>query len=352
MKIFNNHKKLILGISSIVTLLFLFQGAFAAPGDIAGNVYSTDIVTYIYSAPITSYNIGGKTCIDAEILNWHYGFDVYWHENERHLEITDKGERFVSLQAMSGELVESKASNPREIVYNYIETDIITTLNGREIESYNIGGRTVICAETMRSFGYIVEWSEEKRTLTISTPMDFYKYETDFGTIKSMFDYRLDREQNVFLNRGVLIRVDEKDYMLNIPSNRIYTEPSGLSFIRLKDLESILGGECSMEEQTRTVVGISGEYEEYIYVFNLNYDTSVRPELTQYNAEEATMDFVTDSGYVVDLPINTLSINGEAHSISGMYGGKVFGSALLVAEGEIYIPAYILTELFGYEYVR
>ena len=43
----------------------------AIPGDIAGVVYATDIRTTLFGAPVTAYNIGGKTCIDAEILNWH-----------------------------------------------------------------------------------------------------------------------------------------------------------------------------------------------------------------------------------------------------------------------------------------
>ena len=109
--------------------------ALAAPGDVIGNVYPTDIVTYMYYAPITSYNIGGKTCIDAEILTWHYGFDVYWLADERHLDIDDKGGRFVSLQAMSGEIVESSKESPQS-VGKYYETDIITTLNGNAIERH------------------------------------------------------------------------------------------------------------------------------------------------------------------------------------------------------------------------
>ena len=349
-------KKIFFAIASAIMLFGV--NALAAPGDVIGNVYPTDIVTYMYYAPITSYNIGGKTCIDAEILNWHYGFDVYWLADERHLDIDDKGGRFVSLQAMSGEIVESSKESPQS-VGKYYETDIITTLNGNAIESYNIGGRTVICAEAMRDFGYNVDWDPEKRTLTISKPMDFYKYETDYGTIRSMYDYKLPRGNNlVFLNRGVIVTKDEKQYMLSTPSNKIYGSPGGTTYIKLSDLEGILGGKCSMQEATTTstsewVNGITDTYEQYAYSFNLNYDTSVEPELKEYIPEEyenIRADVSGENFFAVDLFSVAMTINEEEYSIKAMGRGKEYTSALKVVLGEVYIPAYNVAVILGYDY--
>ncbi len=350
--------KKILSIILTVTIMFTMStGVFAAPGDVAGEVYSTDIITYMYYAPVTSYNIGGKTCIDAEILNWHYGFDVYWYENERRLDITDKGGRFVSLQAMSGEIVESSVSDPGEVVCSYYETDIITTLNGKEIESYNIGGRTVICAEAMRDHGYNVDWDEEERKLTISKPMDFYKYETDFGTIKSVNDDRRPTKNDVILKRGVLVEKDGKQYMIKTSSNMIYGDPGGKTYIKLSDFAAILGGECTMEEKTETAVsswvnGITDEYEKYTYAFNLNYDTNITPDLVEYNDEPPAPEFFTADGrYVVDLPVTSIMLNDVNYSIMAVgYSRNEYGGHLLIADGEIYIPAYNVSKVLGYDF--
>ncbi|MBQ7097398.1 MAG: hypothetical protein IJN96_04905, partial [Clostridia bacterium] len=48
----------------------------AKPGDIAGKIYSTDIIAYVNDKPIESYNIGGKTAIIMEDLDESYGFTV------------------------------------------------------------------------------------------------------------------------------------------------------------------------------------------------------------------------------------------------------------------------------------
>ena len=153
--------------------------------------YYTDIKTYLYYSPITSYNIGGKTVIDAEILNWHYGFDVYWHDDTRVLEILDKGGMFNSLEAMSGSLCEGTEGTTGGVAGSYYSTDIIATVDGREIESYNIGGRTCIAAEQLRDFGYEVIWDASARTLSIKKPSDFYKIETDYGMIEMCIRDRL-----------------------------------------------------------------------------------------------------------------------------------------------------------------
>ena len=49
----------------------------------------------------------------------------------------------------------------------YYSTDIITYLNGREIESINIGGWTLIKAEDMQYFGFYVVYNNDERVLSI-----------------------------------------------------------------------------------------------------------------------------------------------------------------------------------------
>ena len=62
-------------------ILPISSTVLAAYGDVAGYIYSTDILAYINDKPIESYNIGGKTAIIMEDLatgEINYGFDVWY----------------------------------------------------------------------------------------------------------------------------------------------------------------------------------------------------------------------------------------------------------------------------------
>ncbi|WP_213995972.1 hypothetical protein [Tepidanaerobacter syntrophicus] len=80
---------------TLITLLLLITiGSFAVAkaatntiGKVIGQVYSTDIITYIDKSPIQSANIGGRTMISAEDMKY-FGFDVKWDPEARRLDIT------------------------------------------------------------------------------------------------------------------------------------------------------------------------------------------------------------------------------------------------------------------------
>lgn len=52
-------------------------------GKAIGNIYSTDIVTFMNGKRIPSYNIGGRTIILLEDLNLSYGFTARWNGEKR-----------------------------------------------------------------------------------------------------------------------------------------------------------------------------------------------------------------------------------------------------------------------------
>ena len=54
-----------------------------------------------------------------------------------------------------------------DIAGKYYSTDIITTLNGYEIDSINIGGQTLIKAEDMKYFSFGVLWDNDARALSV-----------------------------------------------------------------------------------------------------------------------------------------------------------------------------------------
>ena len=60
------------------------------------------------------------------------------------------------------------AARPGDIAGKYYSTDIVTTLNGAQIDAINIGGQTLISAEDMRHFGHAVIWDGKERTLHIT----------------------------------------------------------------------------------------------------------------------------------------------------------------------------------------
>ncbi len=355
-------KFLTLSIACALTLV-ASAPVLAAPGDVAGQYYYTDIKTYVYHSPITSYNIGGKTVIDAEILNWHYGFDVYWYEDTRRLEITDKGGEFNSYQAMSGELCSSENGAVGETAGDYYYTDIVTTLNGKEIESYNIGGRTCILAEALSDFGYNVDWNEAERTLTISKPSDFYVMKTDYGDVRSSYVLEEEGKEVSGTNRGIyLTKVTEdgenQEFELKTKSNEVIIEGvGGTTYVRLSDLCEILGAECTMSEydysgHTDLVNGISYDTPFHGYKMELNYDASIQPEVTPVSEIKSTYDFIWENQTVGKFS-PSLYVNGEESAFYTYWyahnGETEHEADLYVINGEVYAPAYMAAKLLGYD---
>lgn len=66
--------------------------------------------------------------------------------------------------ALCTPVVEAKSG---DIAGKYYSTDIVTTLNGVEIDSINIGGQTLISAEDMYYYAFSVDWYAETRELQI-----------------------------------------------------------------------------------------------------------------------------------------------------------------------------------------
>ena len=182
----------------IICLIFA-NVAFAKPGDIAGYIYSTDIVAYIDGMAVPSYNIGGKTVVIAEELE-PYGFEVIWSEENREICVYTK-----EMPENKPLYIPEKSKVSGKIVGRIYETDIKAYTNGMITESYNIGGRTALVVEDMastdddakrmsrdsnphRSIGYSVSlmkfvWNETDRTISLFTVRPGSKLMTDYGEV-------------------------------------------------------------------------------------------------------------------------------------------------------------------------
>ncbi|MBO4915917.1 MAG: Ig-like domain-containing protein [Oscillospiraceae bacterium] len=132
-------------------------------GTVAGDYYYTDIVTTVNGTVIESINVGGMTLINVEDLRTH-GFTVEWNGSARTLRAARS-----STAPRTGSATAPRTSGTVGArLGSYYYTDIVTYLDGYAINGYNTDGRTFICAEDMRYYGYNVVWDGYARTLTIT----------------------------------------------------------------------------------------------------------------------------------------------------------------------------------------
>lgn len=187
---------------SCMILLFCFLSggtvAHAAVGDVIGNIYATDIVTYLNGMKIPSYNIGGETVIVVEDLE-RYGFQVEWYEESRCLSANAS-----CMPETAPEYVPKKNNNsPGKMIGNIYETDIRVSINESDVEKehiYNIGGKIAVEVSAISeinpnkasygpfrtngysAYGFRFAWHPEKRMVEMEAMMGGKEIQTDFGT--------------------------------------------------------------------------------------------------------------------------------------------------------------------------
>mgnify|MGYP004633828409 CR=1 FL=1 len=125
-------------------------------------VLSTDIRSYVFGSEIESYNVNGSTCIVAEDL-MNYGFTVVWDGNARTLSITHPSDDFTQAEKKN---LGAKSGSIGEKLTETVPTDIVTYVNGEEVQSYNIGGKTVIYIDALGVFGGVT-WDGDARTISV-----------------------------------------------------------------------------------------------------------------------------------------------------------------------------------------
>ena len=140
-------------------------GAFAEKnGDITGSYLYTDIIAYIDSLPIRSYNIAGYTAVIVEDLE-DYGFDVVWDAEKRALYASRDAS-----ETASGEYApQSSGHKNGDYAGDVYYTDIVAYFDGAAVKSFNIGGRTAVYADDIaRMYGSSYVWDESARTLSLT----------------------------------------------------------------------------------------------------------------------------------------------------------------------------------------
>ena len=168
-------KKILSLILAFCMTLSLSSVAFAANGDIAGYIYSTDIRAFINGVEVESYNIGGKTAVVIEdILKENTNKYVY-DDSTRTL-------KFFSLNPdYLVEGIADSSSKPGKIVGKIYETDIKTSIYDVVIPTYNIGGKTAVAIEDLGYDGAFSPiggkfiWNKDERTINLEFLYESHK---------------------------------------------------------------------------------------------------------------------------------------------------------------------------------
>ena len=132
-------------------------------GDVIGYACYTDIVAKINGYELESYNVDGYTYIIATDLR-NYGFDVIWDESARTVTINRSTKYVTAAPDFNHAFVPQSMVGQKS--YDLLYTDITTFVNGFEVPSYNINGRTIIRFDTLSEFGSSI-WHPEQKTVSI-----------------------------------------------------------------------------------------------------------------------------------------------------------------------------------------
>ena len=130
-------------------------------GAVMGNVLHSDVRVYIDDVEIAGYNINGRAFVIAEDLS-PYGFKVTWNSQNRMLTIV-KG-------VVSGtpKPVPQNTGKVGSVAFQYVYTDIVMLIDGKEVEGYNIGGQAVIFIDDLAAAYGSALWDATARTLKVT----------------------------------------------------------------------------------------------------------------------------------------------------------------------------------------
>ena len=178
-------KKLVSLLLSVSFIFATFTTAFAKTGDVIGYAKYTDISAYINHYPITSYNINDYTAVVAEDLR-NYGFNVEWNSDSRSLFITKND---TATQITPYGTVYRYSAKAGQKSFPYLQTDIITYVNGNQVESFNIDGKTCVYIDSLAPYGEVA-WVPEIRAIKLwieSLPIKDYEPIEEEPTIEGSY---------------------------------------------------------------------------------------------------------------------------------------------------------------------
>lgn len=158
-------KKTAVMVLTALVSLAISQAGYAKTGDVAGNIYSTDIKACINGVWVDSYNIGGNTVVVVEDITNQYRY----YDALRTLIIDDFApERLVASENNTNQ-------KTGKIVGKIYETDIKTYFRGKELNSFSLDGKTAVIIEELGMDNAFSEtggryiWNDKLRTITLES---------------------------------------------------------------------------------------------------------------------------------------------------------------------------------------
>ncbi len=165
-------KRILVPAVCAVLLCALTLSAAAVPiGTVVNHTLYTDIVALIDDRPIRAYNVDNRMVVVAEDLR-AYGFYAIWHQEERRLEVTRPVENGEPLTpARYPEYIpETPAGKIGTPAHDILHTDIVTTVAGDPVESWNINGETCILFRDLERYGEVLYDNDTRTSMFITEP--------------------------------------------------------------------------------------------------------------------------------------------------------------------------------------
>ncbi len=179
-------KRFILLFVFCCCIICISDTAYAAK--IIGQATYTDIVAYVNHFPISTYDINGQTAIVAEDLQY-YGFDIQYQNEYRLLDI-----KYSSGWGSANHIPKQDIKPSGSFAANIYQTDITTRFEGKEIASYNIGGKTLIPMEALEKYGKTIWYPEGKKIYFTYASNSEY---TSGWKLEIPMDFKSDTSKNI-----------------------------------------------------------------------------------------------------------------------------------------------------------
>ena len=278
------------------------------PGSVIGKVLSTDIVTYIDSIRVPSFNIKGRTAVVAENLNMaNLGFKVIYNDSNRTLIIL-RGNSDVpvedpfcfdpdtSSQRVGTEIMNVMFTDIKTYYYTYKNKD---ALSSEEMESFNIGGYTCIYADDLAKMCGTYLWDEEARTVSIVTKNE----SSGYGAVETKEAHR-----NLSAKETVITRDETFDRWRN-PSTSHLVKNSDGTYSAVEIDEHINIETYDSELNHKTSYSIKKElplFGALLIGKNYNYIAFGQENLLDDNSREVLKIVIYDKNFV---KISEVSVN-------------------------------------------
>jgi hypothetical protein len=157
-------------------------------GTVVDYALYTDIVAYLDGYPIPSYNVNGNTVVVAEDLEV-YGFYVTWSQEERTLRISSgREDKEITASYKPEQMTGAIGSRAMPV----LSTDIVTIVQRgssysteKAIQSWNIGGQTVVSLDDLAAFYGSAVWDGTARTIKMTCRDYWWHMSANLGSIST-----------------------------------------------------------------------------------------------------------------------------------------------------------------------